>query len=144
LDVRRRFLQLQTPALAGDVMVPVTQTLQTYIVIGLSLPKDITRPHPSYKERLHTATKKKVDEELYDGLRTAGLDHEGDTGTVILSHLHQDQAGSPGRFGLKAEVGFGSGVAGMIGDLKIILLTRIHISHPECFREMERRGPFRT
>jgi glyoxylase-like metal-dependent hydrolase (beta-lactamase superfamily II) len=72
---------------------------ETNLVFDLGLPKDISCLTPAVQERLRTLVKIEVNEDVFDGLATFGLNPSKDINAVIFSHLHYDHIGDPSGFG---------------------------------------------
>jgi glyoxylase-like metal-dependent hydrolase (beta-lactamase superfamily II) len=95
------------------------------IIFDLGLPKDISCFPPAIQSRISSTFKVEVEEDVFDGLKKAGLDPEKDVEAVIFSHLHWDHTGDP--------KGFGSTCEFIIGPAASTLLTgpRSYPSNPE-------------
>lgn len=69
------------------------------IIFDLGLPKDVSCLTPSVQERLRKIVTINVKEDVFDGLKSLGLDPQSDIDTVCFSHLHYDHIGNPAGFG---------------------------------------------
>jgi glyoxylase-like metal-dependent hydrolase (beta-lactamase superfamily II) len=69
------------------------------IIFDLGLPKDVSCLTQAVQDRLRKTFTIKVEEDVFDGLESLGLDPKSDIDTVIFSHLHYDHIGNPAGFG---------------------------------------------
>ncbi|KAK2786350.1 hypothetical protein FQN53_006718 [Emmonsiellopsis sp. PD_33] len=104
---------LHCPSMSWLLHHPATNTR---LLFDLGLRKDSQNYIPPIAERIRTRVSIDVVEDVYDGLKKAGLDAQKDIDVVIFSHLHYDHVGDPGGFGAGTKFVIGPGAAGLLGD----------------------------
>jgi glyoxylase-like metal-dependent hydrolase (beta-lactamase superfamily II) len=84
------------------------------IILDLGLPKDVSCLTPAVQERLRTLVTIEVEEDVFDGLVTFGIDPQKDIDTVMLTHLHYDHVGNPNGFGPSCKFIVGPGALNLL------------------------------